>query len=123
MSYLILYIILLIFVVIFSSTVSCITFVPASELIYNGMYPYSNEGFSNVDEEGFHNNDEVYVKGFNGLMSKPGSSSTIGGIHEGATSHPKCKSYGYTTSKGNVCLNKKQLKLLSTRGGNCDKVY
>lgn len=115
------YIILLIVVVIFSSTVSCSTYKPASELLYNGMYPYTVEGFSNVNENGV-NEGSVYVKGFNGLMTQPGSSSNIGGIHEDPKNDSTCKSYGYTNSLGNICLNKDQIKLLSTRGGNCDKI-
>lgn len=115
------FIILLIIVVIFSSTVSCSTYRPATELLYNGMYPYSVEGFSNVNED-VGNEEYAYVKGFNGLMTQPGSSSAIGGIHGGAKSSSTCKSYGYTNSQGNICLDDKQIELLSTRGGNCDKI-
>jgi hypothetical protein len=118
MPSLIFFIVLLIIVVIFSNTVSCTTFIPSTELLYNGMYPI--EGFSNVGDSVSSN--ASYVKGFKGLMTHPGSSATIGGIHEGTKSDSKCKSYGYTTSKGNLCLNDNQIKLLSTRGGNCDKI-
>jgi hypothetical protein len=114
------FIILLIIVVIFSSTVSCSTYRPATELLYNGMYPYSVEGFSNVNENA-GNEEFTYVKGFNGLMTQPGSSSSIGGIH-GFKGNSTCKSYGYTNSQGNVCLDDNHIELLSTRGGNCDKI-
>lgn len=46
-----------------------------------------------------------------------GSENIIGFMYnnEGSAS---CKAYGYTNSKGNVCLSDSDIKLLTTRGGN-----
>ena len=58
------------------------------------------------------------VAGFSGLQSGAyGDEKAIGFMYnnEGSTT---CKSYGYTNSKGNVCLSESDIKLLTTRGGN-----
>ena len=58
------------------------------------------------------------VAGFSGLQSGAyGDEKAIGFMYnnEGSTS---CKSYGYTNSKGNICLSDSDIKLLTTRGGN-----
>ena len=58
------------------------------------------------------------VAGFSGLQSGAyGNEQAIGFMYnnEGSTT---CKSYGYTNSKGNICLSDSDIKLLTTRGGN-----
>jgi len=58
------------------------------------------------------------VAGFSGLQSGAyGSEQAIGFMYnnEGSTT---CKSYGYTNSKGNICMSESDIKLLTTRGGN-----
>jgi hypothetical protein len=58
------------------------------------------------------------VAGFSGLQSGAyGSEQAIGFMYnnEGSTT---CKSYGYTNSKGNICMSDSDIKLLTTRGGN-----
>lgn len=56
--------------------------------------------------------------GFSSLLTgNYGDEKAIGFMYnnEGSTT---CKSYGYTNSKGNICMSDSDLKLLSTRGGN-----
>lgn len=58
------------------------------------------------------------VAGFSGLQSGAyGNEQAIGFMYnnEGSTT---CKSYGYTNSKGNICMSESDIKLLTTRGGN-----
>jgi hypothetical protein len=58
------------------------------------------------------------VAGFSGLQSGAfGDEKAIGFMYnnEGSTT---CKSYGYTNSKGNICMSDSDIKLLTTRGGN-----
>ena len=112
------FIILLIIVVIMSSMMSSFSVRPASELVYNGMFPYS-EGFSIIEEPVVA---PVQIKGFDGLMSSPGVVQELNDIFIGTKSNSTCQSYGYTNSTGNLCLDKNQIKQLSTRGGNCEKM-
>ena len=114
------FIILLFIVLILSSMVSSSSaYKPASELMYNGMYPYSSEGFSNKD---LPVGVPTKVNGFEGLMSSPGAKQDLNEIYIGTKSDSMCPSYGYTNSTGNLCLNANQIKQLSTRGGNCEKI-
>ena len=112
------FIILLIIVVIVSSMMSTYSVRPASELVYNGMFPYS-EGFSIIEEPVVA---PVQIKGFDGLMSSPGAVQELNDIFIGTKSNSTCQSYGYTNSTGNLCLDKNQIKLLTTRGGNCERL-
>ncbi len=58
------------------------------------------------------------VAGFSGLQSGAyGSEQAIGFMYNNEGS-ATCKSYGYTNSKGNICMSESDLKLLTTRGGN-----
>ncbi len=60
---------------------------------------------------------EVGVSGLLSGVTAYGSENAIGFMYnnEGSAS---CKAYGYTNSKGNVCLSESDIKLLTTRGGN-----
>ena len=61
---------------------------------------------------------EMKVFGFSGLQNNAyGDEKAIGFMYnnEGNTT---CKSFGYTNSKGNICLSDADKKLLTTRGGN-----
>lgn len=111
------FIILLFIVLIISSMVSsCSVYKPATELLYNGMYPYTEEGFSNtVSVE-----NPIKLTGFDGLLSSPGAEHSLNDIYIGTKSDSKCQSYGYTNSNGNLCFDENQIKLLRTRGGNCN---
>jgi hypothetical protein len=64
------------------------------------------------------NNDRIKVSGYGGILSSPNSVETPLDIYSQATSSTTCQSYGLTNSKGNLCLNPEQLRLLRTRGGN-----
>lgn len=121
--------ILLIFlciVVIFSSiTMSCTSYKPNSpEMMYSGNFPYTNEGFRSNDYSTVDNSKSVgnscnNVNGFNGLLCAPeDSKQNPNEIFSKVKGDTVCKSYGYTNSRGNLCLNEEQIKLLSTRGGN-----
>jgi len=77
------------------------------------------EGFAKGSAEGFEPMVQpLKVAGFSGLQSGAyGSEQAIGFMYnnEGSTT---CKSYGYTNSKGNICMSDSDIKLLTTRGGN-----
>jgi hypothetical protein len=59
-------------------------------------------------------------QGFDGLFCTPASahSSNPTDIFSQAAGRPDCKSYGYTNSRGFLCMDDKQVQLLTTRGGN-----
>ena len=126
------------FIVILSSiSMSCSSFKPFSqEMMYHGNFPYSNEGFRNtgystypenqsVDVLGdklinpsLNNNNCEKVNGFNGLICSPNSPQNPNDIYSEAKGSLDCKSYGYTNSKGFLCMDDTQIKLLTSRGGN-----
>ena len=57
------------------------------------------------------------VEGFEGLQSGPVDEQIIGFMYNNEAS-TTCKGYGYTTSKGNICMSDADIKLLTTRGMN-----
>ncbi len=61
------------------------------------------------------------VEGFQGLQSGPIEEQSIGFMYNNE-SNTTCKGYGYTTSKGNVCLSDADIRLLTTRGMNATGV-
>ena len=86
-------------------------------------YPF--EGFETKVLEG-NNHDKKHdtakkVEGFEGLQSGPIDEQIIGFMYNNE-SNTTCKGYGYTTSKGNVCLTDADIKLLTTRGMNATGV-
>jgi len=62
------------------------------------------------------------VEGFQGLLSAPYADAKPIDTFSQAVGGLECKSYGYTNSKGPLCLDASQIKLLSTRGGNATGV-
>lgn len=84
-----------------------------------GFAKGSSEGFAKGSSEGFEPMVQpLKVAGFSGLQSGAyGNEQAIGFMYnnEGSTT---CKSYGYTNSKGNICMSESDIKLLTTRGGN-----
>lgn len=64
---------------------------------------------------------KVKVEGFEGLQSGPINEQIIGFMYNNEA-NTTCKGYGYTTSKGNVCLSDADIKLLTTRGMNATGV-
>lgn len=113
MSLLNFFFILLIVVIILSSMASTCVVKPATELLYNGMYPYTENFSDSVALE-----TPLHLHGFDGLMSSPGATHNLNDLFIGTKSDAKCESYGYMNSTGNLCLNDHQIKLIKTRGGN-----
>jgi len=60
------------------------------------------------------------VYGFDGLFCKPYAADKNLDVFSSATSNPSCvgASSGLTNSKGGLCLDETQKRLLTTRGGN-----
>ncbi len=99
-------------------------------------YPY--EGFEAIQNafearyaEAFKDDNKTYaeafeasesppikVGGFAGLMGAPFGKEKIIGFMYNNDSNTTCKPYGYTNSKGNICLSDSDIRLLTTRGGN-----
>lgn len=124
---------ILIILLFFTVFASCTHVVPYSrEGIFTNMYPYE-EGFTNTEYTTYPNNksidsytnydivksnDNKYV-GFNGLLSSPDATATNPvDIYSQAPGEPSCKSFGYSNSRGFLCMNDEQVRLLTTRGGN-----
>jgi hypothetical protein len=60
------------------------------------------------------------VWGLNGLFCQPGEADKLIDVFYSATSDSSCAGSGYTKGTGNLCLDKTQTQLLSSRGGNAD---
>ena len=60
------------------------------------------------------------VIGFDGLLSSPDYIEEPNDFLSKVEGSPGCRShsYGYTNSRGFICMNPEQVKLLTTRGGN-----
>lgn len=76
--------------------------------------------------EGFENKDVKpatglkKVEGFEGLYGSPYEQQKLSnfGFNRVGEDGTKCKNYGYTNSKGNVCFTPEEQQMLETRGGN-----
>ena len=60
----------------------------------------------------------IKVAGFNGLQSGAYGDEKIIGFMYNNDANTSCKPFGYTNSKGNICLSPEDIKMLTTRGGN-----
>lgn len=60
----------------------------------------------------------IKVSGFKGIQSSAYGNDKIIGFMYNNESNTSCKPYGYTNSKGNICLSTEDIKMLTTRGGN-----
>ena len=60
----------------------------------------------------------IKVTGFDGLMSGAYGDEKIIGFMYNNDSNTTCKSFGYTNSKGNICMSDSDIKMLTSRGGN-----
>ena len=91
-------------------------------------YPY--EGFAQMQEK-FNARDEketeafepmdspaIKVAGFNGIQSGAYGDEKIIGFMYNNESNTSCKPFGYTNSKGNICMSPEDIKMLTSRGGN-----
>ena len=58
------------------------------------------------------------VWGFNGVFCEPEVSDTMIDAFYSASSDESCEGSGLTKGRGNLCLDKLQRQLLTTRGGN-----
>jgi hypothetical protein len=60
----------------------------------------------------------IKVAGFKGIQSGAYGNEKIIGFMYNNESNTSCKPYGYTNSKGNICMSPEDIKMLTTRGGN-----
>lgn len=60
----------------------------------------------------------IKVSGFSGLQVGAYGDEKIIGFMYNNDSNTSCKPYGYTNSKGNICMSEGDIKMLTTRGGN-----
>ena len=73
------------------------------------------EAFEPMDE---YNSPAIKVAGFKGVQSGAYGDEKIIGFMYNNEANTTCKPYGYTNSKGNICLSQEDIKMLTTRGGN-----
>jgi hypothetical protein len=73
------------------------------------------EAFEPMDE---YHSPAIKVSGFKGLQSRAYDDEKMVGFMYNNEGSPTCKPFGYTNSKGNICLSGEDIKLLTTRGGN-----
>ena len=64
----------------------------------------------------------IKVGGFSGLMTGAAANEQIIGFMYNNDSNTTCKSFGYTNSKGNICMSDSDIKMLTTRGMNASGV-
>ena len=64
------------------------------------------------------NSPAIKVSGFSGLQVGAYGDEKIIGFMYNNESNTSCKPYGYTNSKGNICMSEGDIKMLTTRGGN-----
>ncbi len=74
-------------------------------------------------KEGFESMQETTLMKVNGLSGLYGSPDAeihlaVPGFSMPGADGSKCKTYGYTNAKGNVCFTPEEQRLLDTRGGN-----
>ena len=99
-------------------------------------YPY--EGFAQMQEkfnarekennyaealspmEAFEAMDSPAIKvdGFKGIQSGAYGDEKIIGFMYNNEANTSCKPFGYTNSKGNICMSPEDIKMLTSRGGN-----
>jgi hypothetical protein len=123
------------------------TYMPYSkDMLFTNMYPYEGfRSFKDTQEQygsysdntnnkiaDFTNNNEITptntqcskVMGFNGLFcpTKGNDSANPTEIFSKAKGDNSCESYGLMNSRGFLCLDDNQKKMLMTRGGNATGV-
>ena len=117
-------------VIVLSLGCSCYNVKPYyKDSLFTNQYPYEGFELSPAKFEATGNArvmgvnvKSVPVEGFEGLLSAPYAESKPLDIFSQAVGGLECKSYGYSNSKGPLCLDATQIKLLSTRGGNATGV-
>lgn len=121
---------ILIILLFLTTFASCSQVVPYSRDGVLNMYPYT-EGFTEYTTSDNNNSIDSYTQyniasskdnqymSFNGLVSSPDNIKlNPNDIYSQAQGEPSCKSYGYSNSRGFLCMNPEQIRLLTTRGGN-----
>ena len=123
---------LLLFLALISFLLSNPSYQPySSDLMYQGMYPY--EGFRNnesstsypeyksIDDQSVETTSPLKrVNGFSGLLSSVDYIPKPNDFLSETTGSSQCRgtSYGYSNSRGFLCMSPEQVQLLTTRGGN-----
>jgi hypothetical protein len=88
---------------------------------YKPNSPEMMEGFNGNEYSDYTNPIESSCQsshGFGGLLCSPDNNSNPKDIYSDANGSLGCKSYGYSNSRGFLCMNPEQLRLLTSRGGN-----
>lgn len=110
-------------VILFSTTSS--SYKPISLEMYNTNEGYKNSNFAIYPDvktvETSSQNICERLLGFNGLVCSPDSIQNPIDIYSSAKGNPSCNS-NYSNSKGQLCMDTTQLKLLSSRGGNVNRL-
>lgn len=92
---------------------------PEEEEAFEPMDEYEkkkfSEAFEPMDE---YNSPAIKVAGFKGVQSGAFGNEKIIGFMYNNESNTSCKPFGYTNSKGNICMSPEDIKMLTTRGGN-----
>lgn len=125
------FVIIAILFILFVTTFSCVPPVPYASASFFPTLGGStfHEGFSEYTTYPEHAvKDSIKdsegecgkYQGFDGLFCTPASAhaSNPTDIFSQAAGRSDCKSYGYMNSRGFLCMDDKQVQLLTTRGGN-----
>ena len=92
------------------------------EAIQNAFEARYAEAFDEKKKyaEAFESSESPALKvtGFGGLQTGAYGDEKIIGFMYNNDSSTTCESFGYTNSKGNICLSNSDKKLLMSRGGN-----
>lgn len=99
----------------------CSTYVPYSpDMLFSRMFPY--EGFSINPLEYAPTSDKPTAShklaGFSGIYGTADNSGNSLDIFSTAPGDMTCTSYGYANSRGFLCMDQEQSRLLRSRGGN-----
>ena len=125
---------ILILIIIFMSLMcSCTDVVPYTQ---QTLFPrhYAYEGMQPIEyttrdaHQALDNNTSLLINnasvdckkvyGFDGLYCKPYVADSKLDVFSGSNGSITCKGTNLTNSKGTLCLDQNQTKLLTTRGGN-----
>lgn len=121
------------FLALISFLLSTPSYQPYSpEIMYQGMYPYegfrSNDStstsypeYKSMDDERVETTSPLKkVQGFSGLLSSVDYVAKPNDFLSETRGSSECRgsSYGYSNSRGFLCMSPEQVQLLTTRGGN-----
>jgi hypothetical protein len=88
--------------------------------VVKSLNPFKKDAFGPMNSASSLTSETPAIKvaGFNGLQSGAYGDEKIIGFMYNNDSNTTCKPFGYTNSKGNICLSEGDIKMLTTRGGN-----